>query len=104
MFLALDIGNSHVTCGIFNEGQWIHILRIPSNLNFWSRLMTLQEYEITNAAISSVVPRLIDAYVQSIKNIFHIEVFVISHKGDTLYDKFRVHMRFEKRKNFSVIV
>ena len=31
-------------------------------------------------------------------------VFVISHKGDTLYDKFRVHMRFEKRKNFSVIV
>ena len=31
-------------------------------------------------------------------------VFVISHKGDTLYDKFRVHMRFEKRKNFSVII
>ena len=31
-------------------------------------------------------------------------VFVISHKGDTLYDKFRVHMRFEKRKNFSIIV
>ena len=25
-------------------------------------------------------------------------VFVISHKGDTLYDKFRVHMKFEKRK------
>ena len=31
-------------------------------------------------------------------------VFVISHKGDTLYDKFRVHMKFEKRKNFSVII
>ena len=31
-------------------------------------------------------------------------VFVISHKGDTLYDKFRVHMKFEKRKNFSVIL
>lgn len=31
-------------------------------------------------------------------------VFVISHKGDTLYDKFRVHMKFEKRKNFSVIM
>ena len=31
-------------------------------------------------------------------------VFVISHKGDTLYDKFRVHMRFEKRKYFSIIV
>tara|TARA_B100000745_G_scaffold42183_1_gene25717 strand:+ start:268 stop:1980 length:1713 start_codon:yes stop_codon:yes gene_type:complete len=33
-----------------------------------------------------------------------INVFVISHKGDTLYDKFRVHMKFEKRKNFSVIL
>ena len=32
-----------------------------------------------------------------------INVFVISHKGDTLYDKFRVHMKFEKRKNFSVL-
>ena len=31
-------------------------------------------------------------------------VFVISHKGDTLSDKFRVHMKFEKRKNFSVII
>ena len=31
-------------------------------------------------------------------------VFVISHKGDPLYDKFRVHMKFEKRKNFSVII
>lgn len=31
-------------------------------------------------------------------------VFVISHKGDTLYDKFRVHMKFEKRKNFSIVV
>ena len=31
-------------------------------------------------------------------------VFVISHKGDTLYDKFRVHMKFEKRKNFRVII
>lgn len=30
-------------------------------------------------------------------------VFVISHKGDTLYDKFRVHMRFKKYKNFSII-
>ena len=30
-------------------------------------------------------------------------VFVISHKGDTLYDKFRVHMRFKKHKNFSII-
>jgi len=31
-------------------------------------------------------------------------VFVVSHKGDALFDKFRSIIRFEKRNNFSVIV
>jgi energy-coupling factor transporter ATP-binding protein EcfA2 len=30
-------------------------------------------------------------------------VFVISHKGDQLYDKFHSNIRFEKMKNFSQI-
>ena len=30
-------------------------------------------------------------------------VFVISHKGDQLFDKFRSVIRFEKRQNYSVI-
>jgi hypothetical protein len=30
-------------------------------------------------------------------------VFVISHKGDQLYDKFHSNIRFEKTKNFSKI-
>jgi energy-coupling factor transporter ATP-binding protein EcfA2 len=30
-------------------------------------------------------------------------VFVISHKGDQLYDKFHSSIRFEKTKNFSKI-
>jgi len=31
-------------------------------------------------------------------------VFIISHKGDYLYDKFDRVIRFEKKKNFSQIV
>jgi ABC-type Mn2+/Zn2+ transport system ATPase subunit len=31
-------------------------------------------------------------------------VFVISHKGDQLFDKFRSVIKFEKRNDFSVIV
>ena len=31
-------------------------------------------------------------------------VFVISHKGDLLFDKFEHNIKFEKKKNFSVIV
>jgi energy-coupling factor transporter ATP-binding protein EcfA2 len=31
-------------------------------------------------------------------------VFVISHKGEILYDKFKHMIKFEKHKNFSRIV
>ena len=81
MFLAVDIGNSNVTCGIYNKDQWVHFLRIPSSLNFWGKFLTLQEFPITDVAISSVVPKLTDIYAESIKNIFHIETYVINHKN-----------------------
>ena len=35
MFLAIDIGNTNVTCGIHDK-KWIQIIKIPSNLNFWN--------------------------------------------------------------------
>jgi len=31
-------------------------------------------------------------------------VWVISHKGDQLFDKFTHVIKFEKKKNFSVII
>jgi energy-coupling factor transporter ATP-binding protein EcfA2 len=34
----------------------------------------------------------------------HSNVFVISHKGDQLFDKFRSVVKFEKRNDFSVMV
>ena len=81
MFLALDIGNSHVTCGVHENGEWIHTLRIRSNLDFWSRLITLKEYTIKNAAISSVVPKLTPVYVEAVRNIFHIDAVIIRHEN-----------------------
>ena len=78
MLLALDIGNSHVVCAVHDSQKWIHSLRITSNLNFWNKFKTLLEYNITDAAISSVVPRLTPVYVESIRNIFHIDTFIIS--------------------------
>ena len=80
MFLALDIGNSQVTCGIFHNGEWIHTLRIPSNLNYWNQFVSLKKFEVTDAAISSVVPKLTEVYVETINNIFQIETFIINHQ------------------------
>ena len=80
MLLAIDIGNTQVTCAVYDE-KWIHTLRIPSNLNFWEMFSSLKEYKITHAAISSVVPKLNLIYIESIRNIFHIESFIINHKN-----------------------
>ncbi len=81
MFLALDIGNSHVTCGVHENGKWIHTLRIPSNLDFWSKLIKLKEYAVKDSAISSVVPKLTQVYVEAIRNIFHIDAVIITHEN-----------------------
>ena len=80
MFLALDIGNSHVVCAIHDAKKWIHNIRISSNLDFWNKFKTLKEYDITDAAISSVVPHLTSVYIESIRNIFHIDTFNINHE------------------------
>ena len=81
MFLALDIGNSHVVCAVHDAKKWIHSIRIPSTLNFWHQFSLLKEYNITHAAISSVVPRLTSVYVESIRNIFHIDAFIVNHEN-----------------------
>ena len=81
MFLALDIGNSHVVCAVYDSNKWIHNIRISSDLDFWNNFKTLKEYDITHTAISSVVPKLTPVYVESIQNIFHIDVFIVNHEN-----------------------
>ena len=71
MFLAIDIGNSNVNCGIFYKGKWIKIISIPSSLNFLKEFILLEKYKIINSAISSVVPSLTDIYIQYVKNLFN---------------------------------
>ncbi len=81
MFLALDIGNSHVTCAVHDTKKWFHSIRIPSTLNFWNQFLPLKEFNITRAAISSVVPQLTSVYIESIRNIFHIDAFIVNHEN-----------------------
>jgi ABC-type Mn2+/Zn2+ transport system ATPase subunit len=44
-------------------------------------------------------------YVMSLLNTIgeDTNVFVISHKGDQLFDKFRSQIKFEKKNNYSVM-
>ena len=84
MLLAIDIGNSHVVCAIYDSKKWIHNIRIPSNMNFWQKFSSLEKYDITFATISSVVPRLTPIYTEAIKNLFHIESLVIDHLNSNI--------------------
>ena len=42
-----------------------------------------------------------DEFLKILNTLAKENVFVISHKGDTLYDKFGSVIKFEKVKNFS---
>ena len=81
MFLALDIGNSHVVCAVYDLNKWVFKIRISSSLDFWNKFATLKEYDITDAAISSVVPKLTPLYIESIQNIFNIDAFIMNHNN-----------------------
>jgi type III pantothenate kinase len=81
MILAVDIGNTNVTCGVYDGKKWVHTLRLPSILDFWNQFSTLKEFDITESAISSVVPDLTQVYIESIQNLFQIDVHIITYQN-----------------------
>lgn len=91
----------------FSEGEK---MRIDLALLFtWRAIAKMKNSTNTNLLIldeifdSSLDGTGTDDFLK-ILNTFHDQnVFVISHKGDTLYDKFRSILKFEKVKNFSRI-
>ena len=81
MILAVDIGNTNVTCGVHNGKKWVHTLRLPSTLNSLNQFSTLKKFEITKSAISSVVPNLTQVYIESIQSLFQIDAYIISYQN-----------------------
>ncbi len=78
MILAVDIGNTNVTCGVYDGEKWVHTLRLSSTMDFWNQFSTLKEFDITECAISSVVPNLMQVYIESIRNLFQIDAHIIT--------------------------
>ena len=93
----------------FSEGEK---MRIDLALMFtWREIARLKNSTNTNLLImdevfdSSLDASGTDDFLK-ILNSFEIKqnIFVISHKGDVLFDKFNSIIRFEKQKNFSKMV
>ena len=93
----------------FSEGEK---MRIDLALLFtWSAIAKLKNSVNTNLLIldevfdSSLDTAGTDEFLKILYDLTgNVNVFVISHKGEILYDKFNKTIKFEKHKNFSRIV
>jgi DNA repair exonuclease SbcCD ATPase subunit len=97
------------TYASFSEGEK---MRIDLAILFtWRQIAKMKNSVNTNLLIlDEIFDSSLDTagtdYFLNLMNQFgdKSNIFVISHKGDQLFDKFRSVIRFEKRNDFSVIV
>lgn len=95
MLLALDIGNSDITIGLWKDNAWKHQWRIPSRTdqpelfygikvrdNFFEAGLSAESVEIV--VLSSVVPALTEKIRNVIKSLFKREPVVL---GPGVYEK-----------------
>jgi type III pantothenate kinase len=101
MTLALDIGNSNLTVGLYAKNKWQHIWRLPTKsdseatLFYQMRLSHLMlehdiaAREIKQVVISTVVPDLKSTFVNLSRHLFHQEAVVVSPE---IYGKLRLNI------------
>lgn len=96
------------TYASFSEGEkqkidlailftWRHIAKLKNSVNTNLLLMD----EVFDSSLDTTGTDLLTNLLSEISG--HTNIFVISHKGDVLFDKFRSVIKFEKRNDFSVI-
>jgi type III pantothenate kinase len=101
MLLALDVGNTNVTVGIFRDGELadhrrLRTVREQTSDEWGILMMSLLRYASLDPAnlegiiVSSVVPPLNSALAEMAERYFHLEAQFITAKSDTglkiLYD------------------
>lgn len=95
MLLAIDVGNSDITIGLWNEESWVCHWRIPSRSElpeaFYSiklRDLFLEDVQpmdkVKTIVLSSVVPGLTEKINNVIKALFHKEPILL---GPAVYAK-----------------
>ena len=92
----------------FSEGEK---MRIDLALMFtWREIARLKNSTNTNLLImdevfdSSLDATGTDDFLKILNSLESQNIFVISHKGDVLFDKFNSIIKFEKQKNFSKMI
>jgi type III pantothenate kinase len=89
MLLALDIGNSIISLGVFSHDTLVDHWRISSDLKKTEdeyaliirdlfSLKGLESSEVNGAIIESVVPQLLQVLQKSIQRLFHLDALIFS--------------------------
>jgi type III pantothenate kinase len=100
MILALDIGNSDITMGLWDGAQWKHTWRIPSRTNqpelfygvkvrdsFLEAQVPIDK--VTRIVVSSVVPGLTEKIQKVVRALFSQEAILL---GPTIYEKLPIEV------------
>lgn len=100
MLLALDIGNSDITMGLWNGSAWQHQWRIPSRIdqpelfygikvrdNFFEAAIPIER--VKTIVVSSVVPGLTEKVRNVVRSLFRREPVVV---GPAIYEKLPVEV------------
>ena len=88
MLLVLDVGNTNITCGIYDGDKLAHTFRIMSKTprtsdEFGVAICDLASRqgvdpkEVDGVAIASVVPNIMHSLVASVKKYFNIDPLVV---------------------------
>ena len=86
MLLAIDIGNTNITLGVFEDESILETFRLASDKDMpqeeYEILLhsLLKKYNITDCIIASVVDELNAAVKHACDNVFHINSFLINTK------------------------
>lgn len=93
MLLTIDIGNTHITLGVFSDRKLVEHWRISTDLkktedeyalifyNLFS-LGRLELEKVKGAIIESVVPHLGWIFKKTVKRLFHFDPLIMTHETD----------------------
>lgn len=87
MILAIDIGNTNITCGLFANDNLVKSFRLPTDIsitaNRYAEIFKAEigTSEIKGAVIGSVVDDITDRVIFAVKSTTKIEPIVLTYKS-----------------------
>ena len=89
MLLALDVGNTNITLGVYGGEKLLFVTRMATNpprmedeyasaMLSILHLYNIHTSQVNGAVLSSVVPRLTDDLARAVRRVWKVEPFIVS--------------------------